>query len=98
MLSIKCKTCGATNTFKEDEIPSFCSFCGAALPNMLPFVEEAIKISQERERHKMEMEKLDKTLRKEKAKKRSNFYEMIITVAVMGVMFYLFYKMFSFTR
>lgn len=95
MLSINCKNCGATNKFEEDSIPSFCSYCGAALPNMLPFIEEAIKISQERQRHEMEIEKLNKHIKKEKTKNFSNTLELILVIIVIGFFFYIFYKIFS---
>lgn len=59
-LSVNCPKCGATNKFDQDNIPTFCSFCGSALPSMAPHVDEAIKISLERQRHQMRIEELRK--------------------------------------
>lgn len=95
MLSIKCKNCSATNTFEEDSIPSFCSFCGAALPNMLPFVEEAIRINQERQRHQMEIEKIEKKIKKEKATRLSDIIAMIPLIILIIFAALFFYGIYS---
>ena len=56
-LSINCAKCGATNKFMSDNIPMFCSFCGATLPDMSKHIDEAISMQRERERHEMAKEK-----------------------------------------
>ena len=78
-LSIKCSKCGATNKFSLQNIPTNCTFCGATLPDMHKHVDEAIRIGLEHQRmdmnmaydyqhHAMDMEKMNKELRKERFK------------------------------
>ena len=67
-LSVNCGKCGATNKFTAKNIPTFCSFCGAALPDMKKHADEAIKIALERQRHEMDMEKADKSIKVEELK------------------------------
>ena len=65
-LSINCPKCGANNKFDENNIPTFCSFCGATLPDMQPYVHEAIKLKFEKQRHEMDMETEDKIIHRER--------------------------------
>ncbi len=79
-LSVKCRNCNATNTFDKDNIPTFCSFCGAALPDMQPYVKEALSIAIERERHSMNMEKGEQEIRKQQSRNFKDKADVIITV------------------
>ena len=74
MLSIYCPNCGATVKFDKDQIPTFCSFCGAHLPDMTDFVKDNIRLevdkrylNLDRQRHQMRIEEL----RKESKAKRT---------------------------
>lgn len=80
-LSINCSKCGATNKFDQESIPTFCSFCGAALPNMLPYVEDAIKITLERQRHEMQMESADKDIKKEQIRSLGSKADIVRYIA-----------------
>lgn len=82
-LSVNCAKCGAVNRFSKNSIPTFCSFCGATLPNMAPHVDEAIRIELERQRHEMNMEKEDKEIRKEKLKYTAQ--KIKSTADIMGI-------------
>lgn len=92
-LSINCSRCGATNKFDQEHIPTFCSFCGAALPDMKPYVQDAIKITLERQRHAMDMETMDKEIRKEKVKGRGNlhFTIQLLIVAAIVIGYFIFF-------
>lgn len=76
MLSVHCPECGGTNIFEETEnIPTFCGFCGANLPDMTQFVKDALKVEVNRkqleldkQRHKMKMEAADRELQKAEIK------------------------------
>ena len=92
MLSIKCPNCGGTVQFDEQHIATFCSFCGSHLPDMTNYVEEAIKINQERERHQMEMEKLDKKMKREKRENISDFIASIPVIILVIAFLYLMIK------
>lgn len=93
-LSVNCSRCGATNKFDQDHIPTFCSFCGAALPDMKPYVQDAIKIALERQRHAMDMETAETEIRKEKVKNRSDLHDtiqlVIVALVTIGVFAFIY--------
>jgi len=93
MLSVNCPNCNATNKFERDAIPTFCSFCGACLPDMKPYVQEAVRIALEREReaarieseykrHEMRMESEKQEIRKEKVR---TFKDKVELVRLIGI-------------
>lgn len=87
-LSINCAKCGATNKFMSDNIPMFCSFCGATLPDMSKHIDEAISMQRERERHEMAKEKTELEIKKEYAKvdaEKKLFRDRIIRAIIMLV-------------
>lgn len=96
-LAINCSKCGATNKFDQDHIPTFCSFCGAALPDMKPYVQDAIKITLERQRHAMDMETAETEIRKEKVKGRSDIHDtiqlIIVAIVILGIFVFIFTMM-----
>lgn len=76
MLSVHCPSCGGTNIFDETkQIPTYCAFCGKHLPDMTTFVQESLKLGLDkqqldidRQRHQMELETIDKDIKRTKAK------------------------------
>ena len=84
-LSINCNKCGATNKFDENHIPTFCSFCGASLPDMKPYVQDAIKLSLERKRHEMHMETADKEIKKEKIRSFRDILDSSVDLFGLGI-------------
>lgn len=60
MLSIKCPTCGGTVQFDESHIATFCSFCGAHLPDMTDYVKKAAELDIQQRQHAMDMETMEK--------------------------------------
>ena len=93
-LSIKCRNCNATNTFDKDSIPTFCSFCGAALPDMQPYVKEALNIAIERERHSMDMEKGEQEIRKQQSRNFKDKADTVITIVFAALMIFILTMMF----
>ena len=87
MLSVPCPKCGGTNIFDETkQIPTYCSFCSAHLPNMDAYVQEALKLkvenellNMEKQRHQMEMEKEEKD--------KYYFYVTKICVIILAIFF-----------
>ena len=76
-LSVVCRKCGATNKFFSDNIPAFCAFCASVLPDMTEYVNKALDLALERERHEMQMALAEKELKKEEARRKSQKYKMI---------------------
>ena len=60
MLSVKCPSCGATLPFDENNILTFCSFCGAHLPVMTDYVKKAADLDIKQKQHAIDMEAMDK--------------------------------------
>lgn len=60
MLSMKCPSCGATISFDENNISTFCSFCGAHLPVMTDYVKKAADLDIRQKQHAIDMETMDK--------------------------------------
>lgn len=91
MLSVPCPKCGGTNVFDETkQIPTYCSFCGAHLPNMDSYVQDSLKLqvenellNMEKQRHKMEMEAEEKRIQKMKAVKKDSFGDIVCTIIML---------------
>ena len=67
MLSVHCPKCSGTNIFDETkQIPTYCAFCGAHLPDMTTFVQESLKLGLDKQHHSMDLEKMDKEIKKER--------------------------------
>lgn len=97
MLSVPCPKCGGTNIFDETKtIPTYCSFCGAHLPNMDAYVQEALKLkvenellNMEKQRHQMEMEAEEKHIRKMKEAKKDSFGDIIsIIITLLAIILF----------
>ena len=84
MLSFHCPKCGATTKFDEKkEVPTYCMFCGAHLPDMDNFVKEALRLKQDetqlshdRERHEMEIKSVDKQIERIDAVNKSESHSL----------------------
>ena len=64
-LSAKCSNCGAVIPPSiEGRVIAHCPYCGNALPDMKPFIEEAARIRQAQHRHDMELEAMDREIQK----------------------------------
>lgn len=88
MMSVQCKKCGATNLFDETKnVPTYCSFCAAHLPDMTQFVKDSLKLNIDKQRNTLEINRLDKEIKKEKVSNISNILDFIETVVVIGGMF-----------
>lgn len=68
MISVKCHNCGGIIHFDEEHIPSFCSFCGSPIKETKEYIDKAIDLKIEKQMHDMDMELLDKEIRKERIK------------------------------
>ena len=98
MLSVHCPNCGGTNIFDETKkIPTFCGFCGAHLPDMTQFVKDSLKIEAnrkqldlDRQRHAMEIETLDKQIKKEKTNNSGTIFGYIVIILGLLFFFWLF--------
>lgn len=86
MLSVHCPNCGGTNIFDETkQIPTYCGFCSAHLPDMTTFVQESLKLGLDKQHHQMDLEKMDKQIKRE----RVNTSTTKLKIIVVGVMFVL---------
>lgn len=91
MLSITCPKCGGTNIFDETKtIPTYCSFCGAHLPDMDSYVQDSLKLqvenellNMEKQRHKMEMEAEEKRIQRMKAVKKDSFGDIVCAIIML---------------
>lgn len=64
-LGAKCANCGAAVPPSIDgHVVAHCPYCGNALPDMKPFIEEAARIRQEYQRHQMQLESMDREMQK----------------------------------
>ena len=64
-LGAKCSNCGAAVPPSIDgHVVAHCPYCGNALPDMKPFIEEAARIRQEYQRHQMQLEAMDREMQK----------------------------------
>lgn len=103
MLSIHCPSCGASIIFDESkQIPTFCSFCGAHLPDMTNYVQEALKLKLDKEflnldeqRHSMEMETINRQIQKEKIVRSKNPFEYILAFMALLIVILAFVFLFS---
>ena len=106
MLSIYCPKCGATVKFDEDQIPTFCSFCGAHLPDMTDFVKENLKLEidkkrldLDRQRHEMQMETMDKEIKKVKSGNFvENFRTSLYMIALIPIGIVILFALFQIIR
>ena len=100
MLSIHCPNCGGTNIFDETKnIPTYCGFCSAHLPDMTEFVKKSLdlKVDEQyldldRQRHNMEMETMEKQIKKSKATKSIGVKEFILLLLMFALLFWLLAK------
>ena len=84
MLSVQCPKCGGTNIFDETkQIPTYCAFCSAHLPDMTKFVEESIKLNLEKERHKIEMESMKEKRKDDIGKYIGIGFTMLLILALI---------------
>ena len=98
MLSFSCPKCGGTTKFDETkEVPTYCMFCGAHLPDMTEFVKESLKLgldrkqlNLDRERHNMNMEEVDQKIRWEKTRRGIPLSQMIAIILAFIVVVFMF--------
>ena len=96
MLSVQCPKCGSTNIFDETkQVPTYCAFCAAHLPDMTTFVKESLKLGLDKQYHAMELERMDKEIKKERVDTSLDKLK-IIAIIVLGVIIfgYLFFVLF----
>lgn len=96
MLSVHCPNCGGTNIFDETkQIPTYCAFCAAHLPDMTTFVQESLKLGLDKQHHQMELEKMDKEIKKERVDTSLDKLKIIAIIVVSIIIFgYLFFVLF----
>lgn len=82
MISVKCQNCGGSVHFDEDNIPSFCSFCGAPLKETKEYIDKAIDLKIEKQMHQMDMELLKKEIHKERIKNLPESIQAIMKIIV----------------
>lgn len=88
MLSVHCPSCGGTNIFDETkQIPTYCAFCGAHLPDMTEFVKESLKLGLDKQHHSMDMEKADKEIEKERIKSKRNRGDNLLAFFLGSIVF-----------
>ncbi|MBP5729421.1 MAG: hypothetical protein J6Y48_20325 [Clostridia bacterium] len=88
MLSVHCPKCNATTKFDETkEIPTYCMFCGAHLPDMSNYVREALKLGLDkqhldidRQRHEMTMEEMNTDIRRTKVRNELPITKVIVFI------------------
>lgn len=89
MLSVHCPNCGGTNIFDETkQIPTYCAFCASHLPDMTEFVQESLKLSLDKQHHKMDMEKMDKEIKKERIESSTHkiiFLILFVFIIIFGI-------------
>ena len=97
MLSIKCPSCGGTVQFDEQHIATFCSFCGSHLPDMTDYVKKVAELELEKKQHIIDMETMEKELKKERIKnspEKSRLIALIIvTTPIFIIIFWLLTKL-----
>lgn len=89
MLSIHCPSCGGTNIFDETkQIPTYCAFCSAHLPDMTKFVQDSLKLGLDTKRHTMQLETMDKEIKKERVKTSTEKLRLIIILilTILGLL------------
>lgn len=95
MLSIKCPNCGGTVQFDENHIITFCSFCGSQLPDMSSYVEQAMKLSVEEKRHNMEMQKMEKQMKRDALDNKLDAIGLVLKIIGVGIFMFFFFKIMS---
>lgn len=106
MLSVHCPKCGATTRFDETkQIPTYCMFCGAHLPDMTNYVQQALKLGLDkkqldidRQRHDMTMEEMHTDIQREKAKNDIPIRKLIALVIGLGVFVWYISTLFGLVR
>lgn len=91
MLSVHCPKCGATTRFDETkQIPTYCMFCGAHLPDMTNYVQQAVKLGLDkkqldidRQRHDMTMEEMQTDIQREAVRHHLPLFSKIVMIFVM---------------
>jgi len=95
MISTKCPSCGATNKFDEDNIPNFCSFCGAHLPKMNEFIKNSMELKAEQIHLQIENLKTEKELQQKKMETRSGLISDLAPVVLFIALFIFLYWIFN---
>ena len=99
MLSMKCPSCGGTIHFDENHIATFCSLCGAHLPDMTDYVKKASNLTIEQKQHSMNMETMDKEIQREQNITRQvntrNIVNLITKLPFILLAFFFFYMLFK---
>lgn len=97
MLSVNCPNCGGTNIFDEKkQVPAYCSFCGSHLPEMTTFVKEALKLGLDKQYHNMDMEKMDKEIKKVRVQNSSTklgMFAIILSIIALIFILVMIYKL-----
>lgn len=82
MLSAKCPNCNGTIKFDSEHVVTFCPFCGSHIDNMTDFVKQAIDLSLEEKRHNMQIETIEKDIKREQVKGTITNIPLIIKLIV----------------
>ena len=94
LFSIRCPNCGGTVIFDKDHVATFCSFCGTHLPDMTEYVKRSIDLEIEQKQHSMNIETIDKEIKKEKVKSVtstiSNTFDLIKMILIVIVVLAIF--------
>lgn len=86
MLSVPCPKCGGTNIFDETkQIPTYCSFCSAHLPNMDTYVQESLKVAVDKQKLNLDLQRMDKEIKKINASNVETWLK-----AITFILFFLF--------
>lgn len=95
MLSVPCPKCGGTNIFDETkQIPTYCSFCGAHLPDMTEYVRRSLNLGVDRQYFNMNMQQMDRSIdyvnadthrinRQIRRERVKNFKNVVLLIALL---------------
>ena len=96
MLSVQCPKCGGTNIFDESkQIPTYCAFCASHLPDMTTFVKESLKLNLEKQHHAMELEKMNKEIKRERVSTSVDKIKLFAIILMIIIWGYIMIKILS---
>ena len=91
MLSVKCPSCGGTVIFDETKnVPTYCSFCSAHLPDMTVFVQESLKLGIDQKRLDMDQQRTNMYIRRQNTANKADHNVVIVSVVaiVLAIIFF----------
>ena len=91
MLSIHCPNCGGTNIFDETKnIPTYCGFCSAHLPDMTEFVKGSLNVEVDKKQLQVDEQRTKLYERRMKAANKPDIGLIIFGVILLIVVIVVF--------